>query len=103
MRLAVDTSGWLHKGLYVSAEDYVDSGFIDNELYIDFILSRVKSFDAIGVKLVLVFDGKRNNMKGDTHRNPNPNPTLTLTLTQKVIHIERERIQGQDILNKVIV
>ena len=68
MRLAVDTSGWLHKGLYVSAEDYVDSGFIDNELYIDFILSRVKSFDAIGVKLVLVFDGKRNNMKGDTNR-----------------------------------
>ena len=25
-RVAIDASGWLHKGLYAAAEDYVDSG-----------------------------------------------------------------------------
>lgn len=25
-RVAIDASGWLHKGLYTAAEDYVDSG-----------------------------------------------------------------------------
>ena len=27
-RVAIDASGWLHKGLYAAAEDYVDSGRI---------------------------------------------------------------------------
>ena len=25
-RVAIDASGWLHKGLYAAAEDFVDSG-----------------------------------------------------------------------------
>ena len=27
-RVAIDASGWLHKGLYSIAEDYVDSGTV---------------------------------------------------------------------------
>ena len=28
-RVAIDASGWLHKGLYAAAEDFVDSGESD--------------------------------------------------------------------------
>ena len=42
-RIAIDSSGWLHKGLYAAAEDIVDSGE-DSELYVDFILARARNF-----------------------------------------------------------
>ena len=110
-RVAIDASGWLHKGLYAAAEDFVDSGktcwrsclhlwchfsshtalwtnhsiylffepplyksdckntiapppgFNDSQFYVDFILSRARSLREAGVEPVLVFDGKRNNLK----------------------------------------
>ena len=59
--------GWLHKGLYSAAEDFVDSGFRDAQLYVDFIVSRARNFRNCGVEPVLVFDGKRNNLKSETN------------------------------------
>lgn len=87
-RIAIDSSGWLHKGLFAAAEDIVDTG-IDSELYFDFLLARARNFIlngiqtmnyctshtphveltetlprySIGVEPVFVFDGKRNNLK----------------------------------------
>ena len=66
-RIAVDASSWLHKGLYGAAEDYVDSNFSDNQLYVDFILTRVRQFMIMGVEPVMVFDGKRSILKSGTH------------------------------------
>ena len=65
-RVAIDASGWMHKGLYGVAEDFVDSKFVDSQLYVDFILSRIRHFHTLDVEPVLVFDGKRNIMKSDT-------------------------------------
>jgi len=94
MCIAVDTSGWLHKGLYVSAEDFVDSGYIDNQLYVDFILSRVKTFEANGVKLILVFDGKRNNLKGDTQRKREDSRTRYLEQGYRLVDNMRSAVDG---------
>ena len=66
-RIAIDASGWLHKGLYGAAEDYVDSNFFDNQLYVDFILSRVRHFLMMGVEPVVVFDGRRSILKSGTN------------------------------------
>jgi len=66
-RICIDASGWMHKGLYGAAEDFVDSKFVDSQLYVDFILSRIRHFLTLGVEPVLVFDGKRNTMKSDTN------------------------------------
>ena len=65
-RVAIDASGWLHKGLYGAAEDYVDSNFDDAQLYVDFILSRVRTMLLNNVEPVVVFDGKRSNLKNET-------------------------------------
>lgn len=66
-RVAIDCSGWLHKGVYGSAEDYMDAGFIDQQLYVDFIIGRLRNLiTAGGVTPVVVFDGRRNNMKSET-------------------------------------
>ena len=92
--VAVDTSGWLHKGLYVCAEDFVDSGYVDNQLYVDFILSRVKTFEANGVKLILVFDGKRNNLKGDTQRKREDSRTRYLEQGYRLVDNMRSAVDG---------
>jgi len=42
-RIAIDSSGWLHKGLFAAAEDIVDTG-VDSELYFDFLLARARNF-----------------------------------------------------------
>jgi XPG N-terminal domain len=42
-RIAIDASGWLHKGLFAAAEDIVDTG-VDSELYVDFMLARARNF-----------------------------------------------------------
>lgn len=55
-RIAIDASGWLHKGLYAAAEDFVDTG-IDSDLYVDFMLARARNFILNGVEPVFVFDG----------------------------------------------
>ena len=72
-RVAIDVAGWLVKGLYGACEDYVDtyihsnfSNFIDNQLYVDFIISRVRHMITLGVTPIVVFDGKRNNLKAET-------------------------------------
>ena len=58
-------TGWLHKGLYAAAEDFVDSG-LDSELYVDFILARARNFLLNNVEPVFVFDGKKNILKTET-------------------------------------
>lgn len=66
-RVAIDTSGWLHKGLFAVAEDFIDSEFEDhNQLYVDYIVFRVRSLRDLGVEPVLVFDGKRHLLKSET-------------------------------------
>eukprot|EP01032_Pedospumella_encystans_P001350 gene1350-1562_t len=62
-RLAVDASGWLHKAVFATAEDWVDSNCTDSQLYVDFVLTRVKNVQQCRVTPVMVFDGKRNNLK----------------------------------------
>jgi hypothetical protein len=63
MRVAIDASSWLHKALYVVAEDIVDSGFQDAQLYVDYILIRLNELRNCGVEPVMVFDGKRSHLK----------------------------------------
>ena len=65
-RIAIDVSGWLHRGVYGAAEDWVDSGFQDSRLYVDYILNRVKHLQSLGIIPVLVFDGRRNCLKDNT-------------------------------------
>ncbi len=65
-RVAIDASGWLHKGLYGAAEDLVDNNFEDTQLYVDFILSRVRTLMLNNVEPVVVFDGKRSTLKNET-------------------------------------
>jgi 5'-3' exonuclease len=48
-----------------SYQDYVDSGFEDAQFYVDYILFRARSLRDMGVEPILVFDGKRNNLKVD--------------------------------------
>eukprot|EP01035_Chromulina_nebulosa_P025593 gene25593-33415_t len=67
MSIAVDASGWLHRGLYAAVEDIIDSNMKDSQLYVDFIIMRVTELKAYGVDPVLVFDGKRNYMKAETN------------------------------------
>ena len=62
-RLAIDASGWLHKAVFATAEDWVDSNCTDSQLYVDFVLTRVRNVQACGVTPIMVFDGKRNNLK----------------------------------------
>ena len=62
-RLAVDASGWLHKAVYATAEDWVDSNCTDSQLYVDFLITRVKNLQSCNITPVLVFDGKRNTLK----------------------------------------
>jgi hypothetical protein len=52
-RIAIDASGWLHKGLYAAAEDIVDTG-IDSELYFDFLLARARNFILNGEQYRLI-------------------------------------------------
>eukprot|EP00605_Chrysophyceae_sp_TOSAG23-4_P000866 GSChrysophyteH1.ASY1.ANO1.957.1 assembled CDS len=65
-RVAIDASGWLHKGLYGAAEEFVDSNFEDAQLYVDFILMRVRTLLQNNVEPVVVFDGKRSTLKNET-------------------------------------
>ena len=66
-RIAIDCSNWLHKGVFASAEEYVDSGFVDTQLYVDFIIGRVRNLVLCGgVIPVVVFDGRRNGLKNET-------------------------------------
>ena len=67
-RVAIDVSGWLHRGLYSVVEDYIDNcdGVKDNQFYVDYILNRIKGLRDVGVEPILVFDGKRNSLKSDT-------------------------------------
>lgn len=60
--------GWVYKAIYAIAEDYVNSEFVDNQLYVDFILNKVLTFKDNKISLVLVFDGKSNSMKHETHQ-----------------------------------
>lgn len=62
-RVAIDASGWLHKALYTVTEDLIDSNFVDNKLYVDHIVAKVRNIESCGLKVVMVFDGKRNNLK----------------------------------------
>lgn len=62
-RIAVDASGWLHKALYATTEDWINSDCTDTQLYVDFMITRVKNLQQCGVNVVLVFDGKRNHLK----------------------------------------
>jgi len=41
----------------------VDSNCTDSQLYVDFVLTRVKNVQQCRVTTVMVFDGKRNNLK----------------------------------------
>lgn len=62
-RVAIDASGWLHKALYTVTEDLIDSNFVDNKLYVDQIIAKIRNIESCGLKVVMVFDGKRNNLK----------------------------------------
>ena len=66
-RIAIDISGWLHKGVYFTVEDLVDSNFRDSQLYVDFILNRIQVLATVGIIPVVVFDGKRNYLKSETN------------------------------------
>ena len=66
-KLAIDASGWLHKSLWVTVEDLVDSNFAhDEQLYVDFFITRVTNLRRSGTEPVFVFDGKRHAMKSET-------------------------------------
>jgi 5'-3' exonuclease len=66
-KLAIDASGWLHKSLWVTVEDQVDSNFAhDEQLYVDFFVTRVTNLRRSGTEPVFVFDGKRHAMKSET-------------------------------------
>lgn len=65
--IAIDASGWLHKGLYAATEDFVDSGFVDNQLYVDYILMRIHELKSYGIEPVMVFDGRRSYLKSETN------------------------------------
>ena len=66
-KVAIDASGWLHKSLWVSVDDYVDSNFgKDEQLYVDFFVTRITNMRLCGTEPVFVFDGKRHAMKGET-------------------------------------
>mmetsp|Transcript_2124 Transcript_2124/g.5051 ORF Transcript_2124/g.5051 Transcript_2124/m.5051 type:complete len:326 (+) Transcript_2124:164-1141(+) len=71
MRVAIDASGWMHKAVYATAEDWVDSNFADNQLYVDRLLNQVKSLQQCKVIPVMVFDGKRNTLKAETNEKRN--------------------------------
>lgn len=49
--------------MFATAEDWVDSNCTDSQLYVDFMLTRVRNVQACGVTPIMVFDGKRNNLK----------------------------------------
>jgi exonuclease-1 len=88
-KVAVDVSGWLHKGLYGAAEDLVDSNFVDSQLYVDYVLNRVAILQGMGIEPVLVFDGRRNCLKDSTNskrqdiRNAYINKGKTILKTMK--------------------
>lgn len=65
-RIAIDASGWLHKGIFTAAEDFVDSNFEDYQLYVDWIINRLRNMRDFGIEPVLVFDGKRSVLKAET-------------------------------------
>ena len=74
-RLAVDASGWLHKAVFATAEDFIMHAFngritsernFDNansQLFVDVIISKVNMLRCHGIEPVLVFDGRRNTLK----------------------------------------
>ena len=39
------------------------TGFNDYQFYVDYIMTRTRSLREAGVEPILVFDGKRNNLK----------------------------------------
>lgn len=53
----------LTRGGFAAAEDFVDSGMEDSQLYVDFVLKRLFNLKAVGVEPIVVFDGRRNNLK----------------------------------------
>ena len=61
--IAIDASGWLHKAVYATTEDWINSNCTDTQLYVDFMVTRIKNLQQCGIKVVLVFDGKRNHLK----------------------------------------
>ena len=54
---------WLHKAIFATAEESMDLDFGEHLLYVDFLITRTRNFRLCGVEPVLVFDGKRSNLK----------------------------------------
>ena len=84
-KVAIDVSGWLHKGLYGAAEDFVDSGFVDSQLYVDYVLNRVAILQGMGIEPVLVFDGRRNCLKDGTNTKRNDTRNGYLSVGQRLL------------------
>jgi hypothetical protein len=66
-RLAIDASGWLHKAVYTTAEDWIESNCGDSQLYVDVIITRLKQLQGLNITPVMVFDGKRNTLKVNSY------------------------------------
>jgi len=72
-RLAVDASGWIHKAVFASAEDFIVHAIqqpitqpfdgSNSELFVDVMVNKVCKLRAQGIEPVFVFDGRRNILK----------------------------------------
>lgn len=72
-RLAIDASGWLHKAVFATTEDFImhesirpastDFNCANSELFVDFFIHRVLKLQAHQIDLIVVFDGRRNALK----------------------------------------
>lgn len=84
-RILIDASGWLHKGLFSAAEDFIDSNMEDNQFYVDYILGRTEHLKKLGIEPVFVFDGKRSNLKSETQAKREDGRIKNMTQAKKLI------------------
>lgn len=72
-RLAVDASGWLHKAVFASAEDFIMHAILqptsqifdgsNSELFVDIMINKVCKLRGQGIEPIFIFDGRRNALK----------------------------------------
>ncbi|OQR89181.1 hypothetical protein THRCLA_09871 [Thraustotheca clavata] len=63
--VVVDALSWLHKACYGCAWDLAVGN--DTETYVKYVVRRAEMLQSVGIKPILVFDGRKIPLKANTH------------------------------------
>lgn len=69
--IAVDTYSWIHKGMYTCGEEVLSRNDITG--IFAYFKSKINKMLSLDIKVVLVFDGDKLNLKGNTESNREEN------------------------------